>query len=657
MSFFRKIFAPKPKQKREFLNVKRGEDPFVHWEKIGELGDGAFGKVYKAKHKEDDKFAALKIVPISNDEELEDFVVEIDILSECKHPNIVGLFEAFLWDSKLHIFIEFCAGGAVDDIIVELDHGLSEIQIKCIAKQMFEALRFLHSSKCIHRDIKAGNILLCPDGTIRLADFGVSAKNKKTLQKRETYIGTPYWMAPEVIACETCKDVPYDYSADIWSAGITLLEMAEMNPPHHEMSPMRVLMKITKAEAPTLEEPSKWSPEFSDLLKQCLQKNPERRPSAKDILEHPFFESVEGTKPLRMLYLERRAEVVEKLEELPEFQDKEDSDQESLLSPSDAGPAPSTAGSAIGPEISVVNDDQIDGATKSNGTVSGGASPPKKRNSMHKEYHFQTLSRVRTFEVDGQVISTRTTHIVDTKKNFTISDSRKYKLMRKQDLRELKVLQREEQKEAQILQEKVRQDQELMEKRFEFQREELEKKFETKLDNMKKAQKKEIEKLEASQEAHFKSKTKKLKQEQAKELKRFREELKQEEKLVTNETKLEIETKGLSKAERKRQLTKRLTDLYATQLDKDKEFQKRQSDAFSTECAKLQKERRDNVHDMEKQFLVDQQNLIRARESELWEMEQQQIQEKHQLLKHQLKEAFYMHRHQMHMKHKKVGQC
>ncbi|CAI8050409.1 Serine/threonine-protein kinase 10, partial [Geodia barretti] len=323
MEWFSKLFGRSGKAKREFPNLTRGKDPLELWNKTGELGDGAFGKVYKAENRETGVLAALKRVPIQDETELEDFMVEIDILTECKHRNIVDLYQAFFHDSALWIFIEFCAGGAVDDIIIELDHGLSEPQIRCITHQMLQALECLHTSGCIHRDLKAGNILLCPDGSIRLADFGVSARPNKGQQqkKRDTFIGTPYWMAPEVVVCETNKDAPYDQKADIWSVGITLIELADMNPPYHEMSPMRVLLKITRSDPPTVELPHKWSKEFNSFLRKCLTKNPETRSSATELLQHPFVASVSHHKPLRALYQEVKSEVVELVEELPEDAD------------------------------------------------------------------------------------------------------------------------------------------------------------------------------------------------------------------------------------------------------------------------------------------------------------------------------------------------
>ncbi|KAI5612735.1 serine/threonine-protein kinase 10 [Silurus asotus] len=335
MSLFGRIFRlPTDRRKvKQYEHVHRNVNPAEVWEIVGELGDGAFGKVYKVQNKETGALAAGKVIETKSEEELEDYMVEIDILATCNHHYIVKLLDAFYYDQKLWIMIEFCPGGAVDATMLELDRGLTEKQIQVICKQMLEALVYLHSMKIIHRDLKAGNILLTLDGDIKLADFGVSAKNTKTLQRRDSFIGTPYWMAPEVVMCETTKDAPYDYKADIWSLGITLIELAQIEPPHHELNPMRVLLKIAKSEPPTLDQPSKWSNDFKDFLKKVLDKNPETRPSASQLLEHPFVTSVKTNRPLMELVAEAKAEVMEELEEDSNEEADEDENPEITAPP------------------------------------------------------------------------------------------------------------------------------------------------------------------------------------------------------------------------------------------------------------------------------------------------------------------------------------
>ncbi|RVE76304.1 hypothetical protein OJAV_G00009140 [Oryzias javanicus] len=351
MSFFnfRKIFKlGAEKKKKQYEHVRRDENPEEVWEIIGELGDGAFGKVFKAQNKQTGVLAAAKVIDTKTEEELEDYMVEIDILASCDHQNIVKLLDAFYYESKLWILIEFCAGGAVDAVMLELERPLTEPQIRAVCRQTLQALDYLHENKIIHRDLKAGNILLSLDGDVKLADFGVSARNTKTLQRRDSFIGTPYWMAPEVVMCETSKDRPYDYKADIWSLGVTLIEMAQIEPPNHEMNPMRVLLKIAKSDPPTLMQPSRWSPEFSDFLKRCLDKNVDNRWSTSQLLQklhiirpaikyiqqvskprkHPFVSSVTDSKPLRELIAEAKAEVTEEIEEHKEEEEEEEAEQQ-----------------------------------------------------------------------------------------------------------------------------------------------------------------------------------------------------------------------------------------------------------------------------------------------------------------------------------------
>ncbi|KAK3870832.1 hypothetical protein Pcinc_023976 [Petrolisthes cinctipes] len=312
ISKFRDIFkgGSSAKKKKHFHNV-RLDNPDEFWDIIGELGDGAYGKVYKALHRETKQLAALKQVALEEEEDLENFMIEIDILSECKHDNVVELLEAYHYDGKLWMYLEYCDGGAMDSVMADLYRPLTEPQIAYVCKYLVEALIYIHENKVIHRDLKAGNVLLTMEGGVKLADFGVSAKNKNTYDKRGTFIGTPYWLAPEVILCETFIDAKYDYKADVWSLGISLIEFAQMDPPNHEISPVRVMLKIQKSDPPKLDYPSKYSKEFNDFISKCLVKDPSQRPSATDLLKHPFISKDLDSKPIRDLLLEYKAEVVD----------------------------------------------------------------------------------------------------------------------------------------------------------------------------------------------------------------------------------------------------------------------------------------------------------------------------------------------------------
>ncbi|KAM6369777.1 STE20-like serine/threonine-protein kinase [Pluvialis apricaria] len=365
MAFLRRLFGFSEKKKplRRYEHVRRDVDPEETWLVLGELGDGAFGKVFKAQNKVTGALAAAKVIDTPSEEELEDYVVEIEILACCDHPNITKLLDALYWNGQLWILVEFCPGGAVDAAILELEKGLTEEQIRVACKQLLLALQYLHGCKIIHRDVKAGNVLLTLDGDVKLADFGVSAKNSSTVQRRVSFIGTPYWMAPEVVQCETSKESPYGYKADIWSLGITLIEMAEMEPPYHELNPLRVLLKIAKSQPPTLRHPKRWSEDFKDFLRKSLEKSPEARWSASQLLQHPFVVGISDKRPLRELVAEARADVLEEEDEeegpvpLPEQEHGESSCPSTPESPLEHQP-PDAVGT-VGEEPGVPSDVQV----------------------------------------------------------------------------------------------------------------------------------------------------------------------------------------------------------------------------------------------------------------------------------------------------------
>ncbi|CAL8096683.1 unnamed protein product [Calicophoron daubneyi] len=317
----KKRVVDEPKKKGLSGSLRHDVYPCDLWEIVGELGDGAFGKVYEAVKKGEGTEAALKKVEFGSEVELEDFMVEIEILTQLKHKNIISLLEVYVYDSKLWMFLELCKGGALDSIMNTLEKPLSESQIKFVTHEVLCGLGFLHENLIIHRDMKAGNILLTQKNEVKLADFGVSARLNDAKQKRDTFIGTPYWMAPEVIACETFKSNAYNWKADIWSLGITLIELAQTRPPYHEINPTRVLLKIAKSDPPTLSRPNFWSQEFRQMLVRCLQKDPAQRPECKELLLDPFVCDVSEAdrKYIQLLLCELRADVVDTVEDVEDI--------------------------------------------------------------------------------------------------------------------------------------------------------------------------------------------------------------------------------------------------------------------------------------------------------------------------------------------------
>jgi len=218
--------------------------------------------------------------------------------------------------------MEYCGAGSVADLMRITDKMLNEEQIAVVTKDALKGLVYLHGMMKIHRDIKAGNILLNNKGEGKLADFGVSGQLSDTMAKRQTVIGTPFWMAPEVI-----QEVGYDVKADVWSLGITCIEMAEGKPPYSNIHPMRAIFMIPSRPPPKLTEPEKWSKELNDFIALCLTKNPEQRPSATELLKHSFVVNAKNGLVLKQL-IDEAEELINKLgrEEAMGMTDHDDSE-------------------------------------------------------------------------------------------------------------------------------------------------------------------------------------------------------------------------------------------------------------------------------------------------------------------------------------------
>lgn len=249
---------------------------------ICKLGEGSYGSVYKALHKESGQVLAIKQVPVDTD--LQEIIKEISIMQQCDSPYVVKYYGSYFKNTDLWIVMEYCGAGSVSDIMRLRKKTLSEEEIATILSDTLKGLEYLHLRRKIHRDIKAGNILLNSEGHAKLADFGVAGQLTDTMAKRNTVIGTPFWMAPEVI-----QEIGYDCVADIWSLGITALEMAEGKPPYGDIHPMRAIFMIPTKPPPSFREPDKWSSEFIDFVSGCLVKNPEERATATDLLNHVFI--------------------------------------------------------------------------------------------------------------------------------------------------------------------------------------------------------------------------------------------------------------------------------------------------------------------------------------------------------------------------------
>ena len=262
------------------------------FELLEQLGKGSFGSVYKARHRPSGTIVAVKVIPLTGEDEdgLEDMRREIALLQECVHPNVVRYFGSFMGDDYLWIVMEHCGGGSVRDVLDATKSPLNEPQIAYVCGEALKGLVYLHSVYKLHRDIKCSNILLTDDGFVKLADFGVAARLTRTMSKRETFTGTPHWMAPEVI-----QESRYDGKVDVWALGVSAMEMAEVNPPRHDVHPMRVIFMITAEPAPALREAERWSDSFKNFVNRCLQKDARKRPDAAELLPHGFLQSSAGS--------------------------------------------------------------------------------------------------------------------------------------------------------------------------------------------------------------------------------------------------------------------------------------------------------------------------------------------------------------------------
>jgi len=256
------------------------------------LGQGSFGAVWLGQHIKTKRICAIKAISTEG-ADMESTMAEISFMRELYSPYIIQYYGSISNGPELWILMEYCSGGSTRDLMKALKEPISEPEIASIMKNVFRGLEYLHSMHKIHRDIKAGNIMLDACGDAKLGDFGISS-DFNSMDKHNTVIGTPYWMAPEVILSEG-----YDERADIWSSGITMIELAEMKPPLHTLHPMRAIFKIPMEPSPTFKEPQKYSPLFNDFLAKCLEKDPEVRLTATQALNEPFITSANGTQLIK----------------------------------------------------------------------------------------------------------------------------------------------------------------------------------------------------------------------------------------------------------------------------------------------------------------------------------------------------------------------
>jgi len=270
-----------------------GVNPYEAFDISVLLGKGAYGSVYKAIHRASNFVLAVKVMQVGTG--FQAIEKEIELLRMCSNPNIVSYYGTCIKENELFILMDYCGVGSIKDYMTLAKECCDEDEIAVISRETLKGLIYLHSKNIIHSDIKSANILLTEEGQVKLADFGVSTQLRRgaTVVEQTSFVGSPKWMAPEVILMEG-----YSNKADIWSLGITVIEMVEGSPPYRDIKNIEGLKSIPERPPATLQNPSENTPDINSFIASCLVKNPKERPSAMDLLTQTYIQKAKGSSAL-----------------------------------------------------------------------------------------------------------------------------------------------------------------------------------------------------------------------------------------------------------------------------------------------------------------------------------------------------------------------
>ncbi|KAK3085044.1 hypothetical protein FSP39_023396 [Pinctada imbricata] len=582
------------------------DDPEKIFEDLREIGHGSFGAVYYARNVITKEIVAIKKMSYSGkqaNEKWQDIVKEVKFLCQVKHRHTIDYKGCYLREHTAWLVMEYCLGSA-SDIVEVHKKPLKEVEISAICSDALQGLCYLHSQGKIHRDIKAGNILLTENGTVKLADFGSAS----ICCPANSFVGTPYWMAPEVILA--MDEGQYDGKADVWSLGITCIELAERKPPLFNMNAMSALYHIAQNDPPTLAG-GEWTEDFRNFVDSCLAKLPCDRPSSEEILNHLFLTRPRPTHVIIDL-IQRTKDAVRELDNLQYNRVK----KLLMIDGKDTDSVSNGPSDEISADDSSQDDDNIDSSKSSSIASQQSAISNSSKSSSQNSLHGATMddgsisfggrttsSNNRSLEPGANNFATiRTTHIVsrEIKEHEHSNELREqftgYKRMRKQHQKQL--AQYESKFTAEMEEHKLRLDKEY---------DNLRQAYANELEKLKRKHQQDLEKRQRNNQLSEKKLLKQISQQQDTEKKSFTSSQKREYKLNKEQMKKEIDS-STPKKEREDTLRSYKDRLLQHQKQAEDRLEKQHKDSMNFEIRKFRRRKLVQFHQLEQDHLREELN-------------------------------------------------